>query len=130
MRNALAFTFILVSAACLGQIATDTNLTVSSRAVDQRATIPTRPAQVILPEDVVQDSIQLLEFSTPTNLFAVKWTYTEAGAKKALASWEADGAHYGMTPEWKKGWLKHRTDREFFTTRAAAERLVTKLKKR
>ncbi len=88
------------------------------------------PARVILPEDVVQDSIQLVKFSTPTNTFAVRWTYTEAGAKRALDSWEADGSHYGMTPEWKKGWLKHRTDKEFFRTRAAAEELVAKLKKR
>ena len=87
-------------------------------------------AGVILPEDVVQDSIQLIMFSTPTNTFAVRWTYTEAGAKNALASWEADGANYGMTPKWKQGWLKHPTDKEFFRTRAAAEKLVAKLKKK
>ena len=77
---------------------------------------------------MVQDSIQLIAFSTPTNTFGVIWTYTAAGAKRALAAWEADGSHYGMTPEWKKSWLKHRSDHEFYLTKAAAEELVAKLK--
>jgi len=130
MRNTLTLMFTMVFLACLGQTTKDTNYDSIWPAVDSKQTTPPRPRQVILPEDVVQDSIQLIQFSTPTNLFAVRWTYTEAGAKKALASWEADGSHYGMTPEWKKGWLKHRTDKEFFRNRAAAEKLVAKLKKR
>jgi|SRR5436190_1482143 len=85
-------------------------------------------ARAIPPEDVVQDSIQLIAFSSPTNTFAVTWTYTEAGAKKTLAAWEADGNHYGITPEWKKSWLKDPIDKEFFRTRAAAKELVAKLK--
>jgi len=129
MRNTLTLVFTMVSLACLGQTAKGTNFGSIWPAVDRGHSTPARPAQVILPEDVVQDSIQLIEFVDPTNFFAVRWTYTEAGAKKALASWEADGSHYGMTPEWKKGWLKRRTDKEFCRTRAAAEELVAKLKK-
>jgi len=84
--------------------------------------------QVILPEDVVQESIKLIAFSTPTNTFGVVWTYTAAGATKTCAAWEADGSHYGLTPEFKKSWLKHPSDHEFHLTRAAAEELVAGLK--
>ena len=41
------------------------------------------PAFRILPEDVVQDSIRQVRFNT--NNFAVRWTFTEAGARKILA---------------------------------------------
>jgi hypothetical protein len=118
-----------ISLVCLGQTPQETNSGSMWPGFESTRSSPARPARVILPEEVVQDSIQLIKFSTPTNLFAVRWTYTEAGAKKALASWESDGSHYGMTPEWKRGWLKHRTDKQFFGTRAAAEEFVTKLKK-
>ena len=111
MRIKLTLILSMLSVACFGQA-------------------PKSPARDILPEDVVQDSIQLITFSTPTNLFAVAWTYTEAGAKKALAAKEADGAHYGITPEYKKVWLKHPIDQEFFRTKAAAEELHAKLKKK
>ena len=110
MHNTLTFILAMLCMACLGQ--------------------PQKPpARGILPEDVVQDSIKLVKCTT-TNTFLVEWTYTEAGAKKTLASWEADGAHYWITPEWKKGWLKHKSQRELFRTRAAAEELVGKLKKK
>src|SRR4051812_47417482 len=42
----------------------------------------------ILPEDVEQGSIQQVRFTT--NQFAVRWTYTEAGARKMLAFWEGN----------------------------------------
>src|SRR5690349_17395502 len=72
----------------------------------------TTPTSHILPENVVQESVQLFRFST--NSFVVRWTYTEAGAKKALSSWEANTNHSTMSAEWKAGWLKHRTDKGFF----------------
>ena len=111
MRTKLTLILAMLSVACLGQA-------------------PNSPDPVILPEDVVQDTIQLIQLSAPTNICIVRWTYTKTGAKKALAAWEADGAHYGMTPEWKKAWLKHRTDKKFFQTKAAAEEFVGKLKKK
>ena len=86
------------------------------------------PARLIAPEDVVQDSIRLIAFSTPPNTFCVIWTYTTTGANKTLAAWEADGNHYGITPEFKRSWINHPIDREFFLIRAAAEEFVTKLK--
>jgi hypothetical protein len=110
MHKTLTFILAMFCMACFGQVQ--------------------KPAaRVILPEDVVQDSIKLVKCTT-TNTFLVEWTYTEAGAKQALASWEADGAHYGITPEWKQGWLKHKSQRELFRTRAAAQELVEKLKKK
>ena len=109
MRIKLTLLLAMLSLACLGQA----------------KKVPTR---VIPPEDVVQDSIRLIAFSTPPNTFCVIWTYTAAGAKKTLAAWEADGNHYGITPEFKKSWLNHPIEREFYLTRAAAEELVAKLK--
>src|SRR5580765_4396200 len=41
----------------------------------------------ILPEDVIPESIQ--EVQLATNKFLVVWTYTDAGAKRMLAFWEA-----------------------------------------
>jgi hypothetical protein len=108
------------------------------------------PARRILPEDIVQDSIQLVRF--PTNSFAVRWTYTEAGAKKMLAFNEA---HEGQkvriavgnfeTPphefmfrpmpptftnyaQWKEGWLKHRTDKFFGVSEDNAKKIAAGLK--
>ncbi len=108
------------------------------------------PARRILPEEIVQDSIQLVRFST--NSFAVRWTYTEAGAKKMLAFREA---HEGqkvrtvvgsfesppgemvfrpMPPvftnyaQWKEGWLKHRTDKFFGVSEDDAKKIVAGLK--
>ncbi len=109
MRNTLTF---LIAMLC-----------VASLAREQKA-----PTKQILPKNVVQESIQYVAFST--NTFAVRWTYTKAGAKKALASWEADGSHYGMTDEWKKGWLKNPTHHEFFHTEAAATEFLARLKKK
>ena len=41
----------------------------------------------VLPEEIVQNSIQLVRFST--NSYTVRFTYTEAGAQKKLAFREA-----------------------------------------
>lgn len=40
------------------------------------------------PEDVVQDSVR--RFQTATNKFVVRWQYTEEGAKKMRAFWDAN----------------------------------------
>ena len=91
------------------------------------------PTIRILPEDVVQDSVQQFRFST--NRHAVRWAYTEAGAQRWLAFREAHenqkvrivvgdfetpltlGVFRPMPPaftnyaQWKEGWLKRRTDK-------------------
>ena|ERR1035437_3920047 len=108
------------------------------------------PTRRILPEDIVQDSIQLFRFAT--NRFAVRWTYTEAGAKKMLAfteahvgetvrtevgSYESTGgiAPFTSLPgcasysEWRAGWLKHRTDKFFGGSEEDAKKIVDGLKK-
>ena len=92
----------------------------------------TIPTVRILPDDVVQASIQKVELGT--NRVAVKWTYTEAGAKKILTFREAhlvrkvsarvgnagvwaDEMAYHPTPfsenyaKWKSTWLTNRTDK-------------------
>ena len=107
------------------------------------------PARHILPEDVVQDSIQVVRFST--NSFAVRWTYTEAGAKKMLAfseahegrkvrivigSFETSAHEFVFRPmppvftnyaQWKDGWLKRRTDKCFVASEDDAKRMVAGL---
>jgi hypothetical protein len=103
----------------------------------------------ILPEDIVQGSVQLVRF-TP-NGFAVRWIYTQAGAEKMLAF---DEAHVGKTvhtevgsydsmgviapftslpggashSEWREGWLKHRTDKVFCGSAVDAKKIVAGLK--
>jgi len=91
------------------------------------------PTIRIVPEDVVQDTVR--EFQITTNRYAVRWTYTEAGARKWLAFHEAHegqkvrtvvgdfetrpivGMFRPMPPaftnyaQWKEGWLKRRTDK-------------------
>jgi hypothetical protein len=92
-------------------------------AIAQEQTVPTRR---ILPEDIEQSSIQMVRFST--NSFAVRFTYTEAGAKEALASWEADPKHSVMSADWKTGWLKHRTNKCFFQSESAATEFMKSIK--
>jgi Flp pilus assembly secretin CpaC len=88
----------------------------------------------ILPEDVIPDSVRLVRFNT--NIFAVRWTYTETGAQKLLTFNEAHAGQraftvvgdyetrpfevrFAPTPTftnyaaWKAGWLQHRTDKFF-----------------
>ena len=103
----------------------------------------------ILPEEIVQDSVQLIRFSA--NSFAVRWTYTEAGAKKILAfqeshvgqktsfvvgSYESPPGESMFRPmpaftnyaQWKEGWLKHRTDKVVGVNEEDAKRIVSGLK--
>lgn len=97
------------------------------------------PTIRILPEDIVQDSIQVLPF--PTDKFAVRWTYTEAGARKMLAFWHAHAGHEATTkvgsfevrgmiakarpPGWtEEGWLKRRTDKFFGVSEDEAKKIV------
>ena len=60
--------------------------------VAQEQAVPTRR---ILPEDIEQSSIQMVRFST--NSFAVRFTYTEAGAKKMLAFEREHAGHEVIT---------------------------------
>ena len=83
-------------------------------------------AKWILPEDIEQSSIQVFHFST--NSFDVRFRYTEAGAKKALASWEADPKHPAMSAEWKTSWFKRRTDKCFFKSESAATEFMKSIK--
>ena len=93
------------------------------------------PTIRIFPDDVVQDSIR--QFRVTTNNFALRWTYTEAGAKKMLAFREAHEGNKVRTvvgnfvtrpteiifrpmppaftnyTQWKESWLKRRTDKFF-----------------
>lgn len=80
----------------------------------------------ILPEDIEQASIQMVRFST--NSFAVRFSYAEAGAKKALASWEADPKLPAISAEWRTGWLKRRTDKCFFQSESAATEFMKSIK--
>lgn len=79
------------------------------------------------PADVVQDSIKIRRGGTKT--FGVMWTYTEAGAQKALAFWDAHPGPRGRFSEkWKSGWLKWRTDKSVFETEDAAKAFMARLK--
>lgn len=113
----------------------------------QTQTIPTF---VILPGDVVPDSVMRIWYGN--HQLAVRWTFTEAGAKRALAFWDA---HHGKTvrtrvgdyelieviapvsalppgvasySEWKEGWLKHRTDKFFGVSEDDAKKIIAGLK--
>jgi type IV secretory pathway TrbF-like protein len=122
---------------------------LSVTTLAQEQTVPTRH---IVPEDVAQESIHLVRFST--NSFAVRWTYTEAGAKKVLAFREAhegqkvrtvvgsfesppgEMVFHPMPPiftnyvQWKEGWLKHRTDKFFGVSEGDAKKILEGLKKK
>jgi hypothetical protein len=137
MRKTLTLILAMLAVACLAQEA-----------------VPTRR---ILPEDIVRDSIQLFRFPTnrftfASNGFAVRWTYTEAGAKKMLAFREANegkkvrtviGEFEGQPGEmifrpmpplftnyaqWKEGWLKHRRDKIFGVSEEDAKKIMAGLK--
>ena len=110
------------------------------------------PCLRILPEDVVQDSIQQVRFST--NQFAVRWTWTEAGAKKMLAfnethegkkvmtvigSFKSPPFEHSFRPmppvftnytHWKEGWLKRRTDKIFVNSEENAKAIADGLKRK
>jgi hypothetical protein len=108
----------------------------------QEQTLPTRR---ILAEDIQQDSIELHQFST--NSFVVRFTYTEAGAKKMLAFRREHAGHEVLTQVgsferrgtiaplerrpagWtEEGWLKRRTDKFFGVSEDDAKKIVEGLK--
>ena len=106
------------------------------------------PIQLILPEDIVQDSIEQFRFGT--NKYFVRWTYTEEGAKKMLAFRKAQDGQEVITrvgnfefrgsikprdsypPGWvnDEGWLKRRTDKFFGVSEDDARKIVDGLKKK
>jgi hypothetical protein len=123
-------------------------LSLAVSCLAQEQDIPTRR---ILPEDISQDSIRLLQAST--NCFVVRWTYTEEGAKKMLVfiethrgqktrtmigSYESpitEGEYFRpvsptFTPydQWKAGWLKRRTDKVVGVSEVDAKNIVAGLK--
>ena len=94
------------------------------------------PVIRILPTEVEHGSVQkvVLQLGPKKHILAVRWTFTEAGAKRVLAFWEVhDGqkvrtevgsyAYSGIIDahsnppgctnisQWREGWLKHRTDK-------------------
>ena len=104
-------------------------------------------ARRILPEDIEQDSILTVRFST--NSFAVRFTYTEAGAKKMLAFRREHSGHevvmqvgsferrYTIAPlevkpaGWtEEGYLNHRGDKFFGVSEDDAKKIVDGLKKK
>jgi hypothetical protein len=108
----------------------------------QEQTIPTRR---ILPDDIEQDSIKVVQFST--NRFAVRFTYTESGARKMLAfrhehsgcefMLQVDGfqrrgkiAPVSVRPQgWtEEGYLRHRGDKLFGVSQEDAEKIVAGLR--
>jgi hypothetical protein len=116
-------------------------------AVECLAQEQTVPARHILPEDIEQDSVQMLRFST--NTFAVRFTYTEAGAKKMLAFERAHAGREVITqvgaferrgmiaplsarPQgWTEaGYLKHRGDKFFGVSEDDAKNIVKGLRKK
>jgi hypothetical protein len=128
MRTIRTFILAMVAVGCLAQ----------------EQTVPTRR---ILPEDIEQDSIQTVRFST--NSFAVRFTYTAPGAKKMLAFRHKHSGHEvlmqvgsferrttiapletrpaGWTEE---GWLKRRTDKFFGVSEDDAKKIVEGLMKK
>lgn len=109
----------------------------------------TIPTVQILPDDVVQASIQKIRVTT--NQVAVKWTYTLSGAKKVLTFREAYLAgdvrtRVGklalpankMAPrprpfsenyaKWKAAWLTKRTDKVFLASETDANAVFNGLK--
>ena len=103
----------------------------------------------ILSADVVPDSVRLVRFNT--NIYAVRWTYTEAGAQKLLAFNEAHAGQrackvvgnyetrsfevqFAPTPAftnyaaWKVNWLQHRTDKFFGLNETEATAIAAALR--
>ncbi len=129
MRTIFTFILAMVAVGCLAQ----------------ERTVPTSS---ILPEDIEQDSIQTVRFST--NSFTVRFTFTEAGAKKMLAfrnahdgqevitrvgSFESRGIiapRKSYPPGWvnDEGWLKRKTDKFFGVSEADAKKIVEGLRKK
>lgn len=102
----------------------------------------------LTPADIVQDSIKQVHWTT--NTFAVKWKYTESGAKRMLDFWlEHSGQKICITagtfttppftaPEplnpltqsdWKKRWLEIRTDKFMNLDEATAKTIIAAMTK-
>ena len=128
MRTILTFMLAMVAVGCLAQ----------------EQPIPVR---LIVPEDIEQGSIQTVRIST--NGLAVRFTYTEAGAKKMLAFRREHAGQEIVTrvggferratmssPDlrpagWtEEGWLKRRTDKFFGVSEDEARRIEAGLKKK
>ena len=85
------------------------------------------PTLALAAADIVSGSIVIRRAGT--NFIAVCWTYTEEGAKKALAFWESHPSpNVCRSEEWKTGWLKSRTDKCVFDNEEAAQAFMAKLK--
>ncbi|HEY1788103.1 MAG TPA: hypothetical protein VGJ73_08110 [Verrucomicrobiae bacterium] len=144
---------VVVSALCSAVAQEQTNFDfLNPEFFDSPSSPQTKaiPTFVILPVDVVQDSVMRIWSSD--HRMAVRWVYTEAGAKKALAFWEAhreqtvrtvvgDCQFIGQVApasalppgvasysEWKEGWLKHRTDKIFGVSEDDAKTIIAGLK--
>ncbi|MBI3416527.1 MAG: hypothetical protein HY043_14625 [Verrucomicrobia bacterium] len=128
MRTILTLILAIVAVGCLAQ----------------EQTVPTRR---IPPEDIEQDSIRMVRFST--NSFAVRFTYTDAGAKKMLTferehagrevitqvgTFERRGmiAPLSARPQgWtEEGYLKHRGDKFFGVSEGDAKKIAEGLRKK
>lgn len=116
-------------------------------AVGCFAQVQSLPVRLILPEDVESSSVQTVRVAT--NGLAVRFTYTETGARKMLAFRREHAGHevvmrvgsferratmssLEMKPEgWtEEGWLKRRTDKFFGVSEDDAKRIVAGLKKK
>ena len=110
------------------------------------------PAIRISPAEVVTGSVQefALQGESGGHQLLVRWTYTEAGAKRMLAFWEAHdrqkvrtdiGSYefsgivdaHSLPPgctnysQWREGWLKHRTDKVFDVSEDDAKKIIAGL---
>ncbi|MGN6553249.1 MAG: hypothetical protein ACTHLW_05960 [Verrucomicrobiota bacterium] len=127
----------------------------ATNAVSDYVTVPASiPISTISPEDIEQDSIEFFEqhytTSATTNMFVVRWTYTEEGAKKVLAFRKAHDGQEVITrigsfefrgsikprdsypPGWvnDERWLKRRTDKFFGVSEDDAKKIVDGLMKK
>jgi len=120
----------------------------SPASVLEAGAAETIPAIRLTANDIVQDSIKQVRWST-NGLFAVKWSYTETGAQRMLDFW---GKHAGEkvciqvgrfeTPpfvapgrenpitheDWQADWIKRRTDKFINLKEADAGAVVAGLK--
>lgn len=105
------------------------------------------PAIRLLPADVVSDSVKQVRWTT--NTFAVKWKYTEAGARKMVAFWMqhtnqpvciqvgsfqtppfvAPGPVDPLThSDWRKDWVARRTDQIMNVSESDAKIIIAAMK--